>query len=135
MRGRVSINHLNRLIKRFGTRCFATVEGFGTVPFHAFVEDANRTRRGITGSKAIDMVVNSLGQDHRGRIIMYAMYDDFWESDDEIRVLYHGKSYTVEYDSPMFIGDQAVYVWALLLPVSAQIGDYGDIDDCDEVIG
>ncbi len=130
---RIPINHLNKLIKRFGTACFATVKGFGTRRFYAFVEDANRTRRGITGSKMLDDFVALLGHDRHKRLVMYAIYDEFWDSDDEIRILYHGKSYTVEYDSVMFVGDRPAYVWALLLPVArARSTDYSDIDTVDD---
>lgn len=136
MRKRVSVNHLNRIIKRFGSLCFAQVKGQKPKLFHAFVEDANRSRRGMTGSKALDELVLRLGHDRHKRLIMYAIYDDFWSTDDEIRILYRGKMYTVEYDSTMYIGDTPVYVWAMLLPVGRARDNYADIDDpddCDDV--
>lgn len=81
----------------------------------------------------LDDFVALLGHDRHKRLVMYAIYDEFWDSDDEIRILYHGKSYTVEYDSVMFVGDCPAYVWALLLPVArARSTDYIDIDTVDD---
>lgn len=134
MSKKVPIRELDSIIRRFGVRCHATVRGFGTVPFFAFVQDfVSRDNRRYRSR--FETVATLAGVSSPNSLVVYARYDDFWDTDDEIRILYHGKQYTVTYDSVMWFGDTPSYVWALMEPVSAVKDDYGDFDEGVEDVG
>lgn len=48
----------------------------------------------------------------------------FSDCTTEITIIWRGKRYVVISDSTMCVGDEPVFIWALLSPVNKRVGDY-----------
>ena len=119
---------LNRQIRKHGSSCRAFYRGSGNgVEFVAIVSDFLH-KRSVLSMRRFENIGRVLGVDAPNAIQLYTEYREFWDREDDIRVLYKGKSYDLVYSSIVPIDDRPAYVMAILEPVAAAHDD-------DEPIG
>lgn len=123
---KIPIKQFNRVVQQFGASVRIMSRGFVSEKTRAFVQ--RYSRRGVKRFyDTSDIVGVPLGELTRHTLVGLFPYSKIWDSDAEIRVLYHGKTYIVAFDNPVIVADEPFYVWAILEPVAKAVDDYDNI--------
>lgn len=130
------LNRLNMCFKEYGAVCRAFFRGSGSlgVSFYAIVQDyATRRRVRYHTDVTIEDRLPA-GVLRPDSMILYTPHSMIWSNPD-IRILYHGRPYTVDHVAHVPIGDTVVYVWAIMHPVvSRHDDDYEPIGGDDNAV-